>query len=114
MKTFPLQFVMLLYALVVVMKTADAFSIQSRTRSAQALICSISKLEQQQYNEICNKVQSSNRRHTTPYLVANIVVSMIYLVPSMAYATTEVELTDLPPPWIPVVFGFGLIVVCYL
>ena len=34
------------------------------------------------------------------------------LQPGIALATTEVELAELPPPWIPVVFGLGLVVVC--
>lgn len=32
------------------------------------------------------------------------------LIPS-ALADTELEMADLPPPWIPVVFGLGLLVV---
>jgi hypothetical protein len=34
-----------------------------------------------------------------------------FLLPNVAMATTEVELADLPPPWIPVAFGLGLVVV---
>ena len=40
-----------------------------------------------------------------------LLLSTTILLPNVAMATTEVELADLPPPWIPVVFGLGLVAV---
>jgi hypothetical protein len=118
MKIFHIQFVVLLHSLVVATKTAvEAFSIHSRGPLPTATIIPGTKTDVQQKDHalFLRNVQLSYRHgYTTPYIVVSTMVSMICLVPRMVYATTEVELTDLPPPWIPVVFGLGLIVVRFV
>jgi hypothetical protein len=42
---------------------------------------------------------------------AGISTMMVLLQPGIAMASVEVEVAELPPPWIPVVFGIGLVVV---
>lgn len=50
--------------------------------------------------------------YTTATTASGISAMVALLQPGIALASTEVELAELPPPWIPVVFGLGLVVVC--
>jgi hypothetical protein len=43
--------------------------------------------------------------------VLKVLGLLTFLFPNVVIAATEVELADLPPPWIPVVFGLGLVAV---
>ena len=56
-------------------------------------------------------VHDASRRVHTVAISSNIMAMMVLLPPRIAMAATEVELAELPPPWIPVVFGIGLVVV---
>jgi hypothetical protein len=47
----------------------------------------------------------------TSSVVGRLALFTLSILPTAVRAETEIELADLPPPWIPVVFGLGLIAV---
>ena len=76
----------------------------------------VSAQRQQQRTEVLNWTSMTNahdasRRVHTAAISSSIMAVMVLLPPRIAMAATEVELAELPPPWIPVVFGIGLVVV---
>jgi hypothetical protein len=56
----------------------------------------------------CPRYQDEHRTKVIATFLASVIS---LLVPGVAMSATEVEMADLPPPWIPVVFGLGLVVV---
>lgn len=103
-----LKYVALLTLALHLLTAGDAFSVEKRSAISYQRQCA-----QKRHDSEVTSVMTSYHV-SKPYATAaasGIVAMMGLLQPGIAMATTEVELAELPPPWIPVVFGIGLIVV---
>jgi hypothetical protein len=103
--------------LVALIDSANAFSIPTRSQSLSGS-CQYAQISVSHSAELDSKLSASTSKTKTlgtvaPYLISGVIASLVSLIPEIVHATTEVELADLPPPWIPVVFGLGLVVVRY-
>jgi hypothetical protein len=56
-------------------------------------------------------LQASDSKTLAATTASGISAMLVLLQPGIALASTEIEVAELPPPWIPVVFGIGLVVV---
>ena len=107
MVNMTLRFVFLVTLLILalsVRSTVDAFSIPKWSG-----IISFQQQVHRSQNVLARL--ASNSKSDASVATTGILAMMVLLEPSVAMASTEVELAELPPPWIPVVFGIGLVVV---
>ena len=104
-----LKYVALLTLAMYLLATVDTFSVEKRSKLSCQRRC-------QNHENASTLVASDHDTKpfattTTTSGLSAMMMAILLQQPGLAMATTEVELAELPPPWIPVVFGIGLIVV---
>lgn len=102
-----LKYVALLTLALNLLTAVDGFSVEKWSAISYQRQCAQKRHEA----TFTSVVSDHDSKPCATATASGIVAMMVLLQPGIAMAATEVELAELPPPWIPVVFGIGLIVV---
>lgn len=105
MKIIVAYFVAVLLWLSDIVSTVAAFTQRSQISTTRFVR---PKFQPELQHDAVLDIANSRKSLTNPYIP--LLSTFVTIVPSVSFAATEVELADLPPPWIPVVFGLGLVV----